>query len=414
MAWGWWHCRQQDWAQAKSAFDQLIRQSPHNPLGYGGLAQWAMAQGQYAQAIPHLQQAIRLARQYPSSATAQLCAELNGQLRLAQGFNQANRIQTISVKGRTPYAVAQAWQAVAQGRLVEQDYPGAQDAAKNALSLNPHLATAKLVLAQAALAQSDWEALNIHEAAVRAQSFHSAWAARISGQIAVRRGQTQTAVQDYRRAIRLAPGDAEAYGALAQLWQQQGRRAEADRVLAQGLRRVMADWDRQGLLLARVQLLESTSPNVALTLANELLVLDPGQFQAYLSQSRIYDRMQQPENAQNALLAAWQVAWTQAGDEPDVLVALGDWAMGQAPVSPVSQSPESQNQGPALLAAAFYEQALQVDPTCVSALSALKQVSDRYGLELKVPQAPVIYDQPRARRRTAGRGADSSPGLGAL
>ena len=383
--------QQQQWPQAREAFEYLTEVSPDNPMGYKGLGHVAMIKQDYGQAKEQFKRAYNRAKHYPSAATAQLVKELKGQQQAASSLQKSSTLSVVPQKRRKASSVAHAWLNDAQGKLIQEDYPGTQAAAQNALTINPNLSTAKLILTEAALAQSDWEAINAHDKIILSQARRSAWAALLNGETEARRQNLTKAKQSYQRAIRLAPHQSGAYMELSRFLVKQGKIEKAISVLSQGEQQVQADWEQVELMMARAHLLKDSNPELSLQLTQNVLTQQPGSVDAYLMQHYLYKNWQAPQQAQNALMSAWVISDQTQEGQTKVLTALGDWTLhGSRQASDANQPVTNKR---ALQAVAFYEQALQVDPTDSPALKALSATAEQYHLELNVPKPPVQFTQ---------------------
>src|SRR5947209_19891051 len=59
--------RQQKWAEAEAQFEESRRAAPNDPLIYNWIGFVRLVQGKYADAIPPLEQAVRLRPNYPEA-----------------------------------------------------------------------------------------------------------------------------------------------------------------------------------------------------------------------------------------------------------------------------------------------------------------------------------------------------------
>jgi tetratricopeptide (TPR) repeat protein len=201
------------------------------------------------------------------------------------------------------------------------------------------------------------------------------------GQYQMRMRQYPAAIRTLRRAITLAPAQADAYLSLARVYQRQmdqaangkveALSAQAEAVLRQGISHVKGPNDQQAVRLVLAELLlEQGKADAALPVAQEALAQDPLNARAYTLVGEARMNRNDPDAAKENL----ETALLLDPNNSVILTQLGHLAA---------------ERGQDAVALSYYQKAYAADLSDVQAANALRTMIDETKLSVKRP--PVYW-----------------------
>ncbi len=281
---------------------------------------------------------------------------------------------------------ATGWLETGKALYMQQRYPEAASAIRNALAYAPNSAEARLYQFKLLYQDNRWLEMQAAYGRLGTIAQRHAHAAFVKGLYEMRTRQYPRAVQSLKRAIAMDPATPDPYITLAETYQRVGELESkasqynqyAETTLRTGLGAMRSEWNRYRMLMALGnQLFENGKAEDARLMADQALDINPVSARAY----RLKGQAQLYAGDVDAARDTLETALALDANDVTTLTFLGHTAeeLGQVPV-----------------ALDYYLRANKTDPADSKAAEALRSLIVQHNLAAKKPK-PVMTLSPDER-----------------